>query len=285
VLIKEKGNNIETCINILFDRLKVTLSKKINKERKEYLYRRKNNQMIALNESLEEIISTKVNETRELFNQLLKILMNDIAKYMKRRIKSAELTSAIRRGRFTLQELLDELYLLIYDRIYDIPRDPLKSNIWLYRLADDFLDRKLNEIKFEKENFERLESLVEAEYASMEESFTVDADEEIIPMEELDGYEQMANMYAVSDFFVDEDENSLLDEITLKVNQEQIHQIIERELSKLPLLKRTILDLYLLSQMTIGEISSIKNISEAEVESIIDEVSKDLKLKLYSVLK
>jgi ribosome-associated translation inhibitor RaiA/DNA-directed RNA polymerase specialized sigma24 family protein len=284
ILIKEKGNDIEASIHKLIDRLKVALSRKIHKERKEYLYRRKSIQLMALNDSLNEIISIKENETRDLFNQLLKMLLNDIAKYMKRRIKSAEMTSAIKRGKFKLQELLDELYLIIYERIYDIPRDGLKSNIWLYQQADELLERKFNELRFEKENFERLESLVEAEYESLEESFTVDAEEEIIPMEEQDGYEQIADTYVAHDLFVGEDENSLLDEITLKVNQAQIHGIIEMELSKLPLLKRTIMDLYLINQMTIDEISSIKNISGAEVESVLDEVCSDLKLKLISML-
>ncbi len=44
------------------------------------------------------------------------------------------------------------------------------------------------------------------------------------------------------------------------------------------------MDLFLVNQMTVNEIASVKKIPEQEVECIIEQVSKDLKKKLISKL-
>jgi DNA-directed RNA polymerase specialized sigma subunit len=60
--------------------------------------------------------------------------------------------------------------------------------------------------------------------------------------------------------------------------------LIGKEVTKLPVKSRTIMDLFLVNQMTVNEIASVKKIPEQEVECIIEQVSKDLKKKLISKL-
>ena len=103
-------------------------------------------------------------------------------------------------------------------------------------------------------------------------------------MEDLDGYEELSQEYMANDLFLGDSESSILDEITLKLNQQQINDIIKKEINKLPLHKRTIIDLFLIDQMYIDEISSIKKVLNSEVEAVINEVSKDLERKLLSQL-
>lgn len=283
IYLKEKDQNIEAVIHSLFDRMKLTLSRKIHKERKEYLHRRKQRQYAAFIENLPELQELKKEETRPVFNQLLKIILNDVARYIRQRIKSAEMTTAVKRGRFKIQELLDELYMRIYDRIDSIPEDEIKVRTWLYHLADEILQEKFREIEFEDQHFEQLEKIVDAEYRSMEESFTADGEQEIIPLDEADGYEQMADWYSAEDLVYGEDEDTLLDELTLKLNQEEINTFMEKELAKLPLYKRTIMDLHLISQMSVDEIAEIKQISPTEVEAVLREVNADLIRKFTSL--
>jgi RNA polymerase sigma factor (sigma-70 family) len=276
IYLKEKGQNIEAVLHSLFDRMKLTLSRKIHKEKREYLYKRKTLQHAAFMENLPELQDLRKETTRPVFNQLLKIILNDVARYIRRRIKSAEMTTAVKRGRFKIQELLDELYMRIYDRIDSIPGDEIKTRAWLYHLADEILQEKFREIEFEDHHFEDLDKIVDAEYRSLEESFTIDGEQEIIPVEELDGFEQMEDLYSAEDLVYGEDENTLLDELTLKLNQEEIHTFIEKELAKLPLFKRTIMDLHLIGQMSVDEIAEIKQISPTEVEAVLREVNADL---------
>jgi len=74
-------------------------------------------------------------------------------------------------------------------------------------------------------------------------------------------------------------------DIMLTLNRDEINAIIQKELLYLPVIKRTILDLYLIEQFSVGEIASIKKLSEIEVEAIIREVTLSLKKKLVKTLE
>lgn len=284
VFVKEQGENTEAIIFSLFDKLRLQLSRKIHKERKNYLRRRRENRVSEFIGHFSELQESVKEKSMELSNQLLGIILKDISDYVQRRLKSAEMTSAIRKGKFKLQEILDEIYLIAYKKIPDIPEKALHNSAWIYHIADDYLEELFQEVKFEKKNIERLGDLVETEYQSDEETYIFNAENKIIPLEELDGYEELSELYMANDLFVSETENSLLDEITLKLNHQQIDEVIKKEINKLPMYKRTIIDLFLIDQMNIDEIASIKKLLNTEVEAVINEVSKDLKRKLISRL-
>jgi len=200
------------------------------------------------------------------------------------RFISAEITSAIKRGKYKLQEILDEIYIIAYNKIPDIPEKALHNTAWIYQIADEYLAELYQEVKFEKKNIKRLGNLVETDDASNQDIYTINTDKKIILLEDIDEYEELSQVYMANDLFVGDTENSILDEITLKLNQQQINDIIKKEINKLPLYKRTIIDLFLIDQMEIDEISSIKKALNSEVEAVINEVSKDLERKLLSQL-
>lgn len=284
VFVKEKCENTEAGIYSIFDRLKLALAKRIHKERKGFQRRRRENQIHAFKDHVSDFQQSKKEVTQDWTNHLLRILIEDMSNYVRRRIKTAEMTSAIKKGKFNLQELLNDIYVLAYENMPDIPEKTFSSHAWIYQICDEYLDAKLQELKFEKENLERFESLVEAEYELNKEYYAINADHVIIPLNELDGYEDLSDTYMAEDLFIGETENSLLNEITLKLNQQEIHKAIEKEIAKLPLFKRTIMDLYLIDQMTIEEISDIKRISLVETEAVIQEMNEELKQKLYRIL-
>jgi DNA-directed RNA polymerase specialized sigma24 family protein/ribosome-associated translation inhibitor RaiA len=283
VFVKEKGDKIEAVIHLVFDRLKVSLNRKINKERKEYLRRFRNRHNQIFNEYMPELQELQRTETRETFNELLKILLSDVARYVKRRITSAEMTTAIRRGKFKKQEILDEIYLYVYEHMSEIPADEGNNKIWLYRIADQIMEGKFKEIEFEEENLTRLADIVDAEYAGLEEEYTVDAEEEIIPVEEIDEYESHSDLGMATILYQD-DEESLLDDLTLKINKREINRLLEQEITKLPVSERTIMELYLINQMTVNEIAEIKRIPAPEIEKLTDRVGRDIKQKLADLL-
>ncbi len=285
VFIKQKGENLDALVYALFDRMKLTLSRKINQERKEYLYRRKHRQFEEFLGNLEELQELKKRKSKEVFDRLIKVISQDVAIYIRRRLKSAEMTTAVKRGKFKVQELMDELYLEVYDRIEEIPDQEAKIKSWLYQRADEMLTRKFREIEFEKKRFAQLDEFVEREYQSLVERFTVDAEREIVMEEDLEDPEQISDWYAADNLVYGEDENSLLDDITLNINQREIHMVIEKHLAKLPLFKRTVMDLYLINQMTAEEISEVKQISLTEVDAVIREVNQDLKRELSFLIR
>lgn len=284
VLINHTGQNLEAGIYLLFDRLRIALSKKLNKSRKEQIRHKRNIHTRSFCDNLPDLLELKGQGSDNLLKDLLVLLINDLAKYIRRRLKLAKMTSAVAKGKFKIQELLDDIYLIIHDRLDEIPKNDVESTLWLYRVADEYLADKFQELEFEKENFERIDNIVENEYKSLEEKYTVDAEFEIIPLEELDEYESHGVVYSVNDLQYNDEEENLLDDLILRLNEKDIHEIIEKELAKLPFFKRTIMDLYLVDQMTIQEISRIKDVSELAVEAVIREVNNQLKKKLSSLL-
>lgn len=285
VYVKQKGENLDALLYALFDRIRLTLSKKINQRRREYLYQRKDQQFRAFLDNLEELQELKRRETREVFDRLVRVISGDVATYIRRRLKSAEMTTAVKRGRFKVQELMDDLYLEVYERIEEVPEGEALIKTWLYRKADEILTAKFRELEFEHEHFAQLEDLVENEYRQMEERITVDADQEVVLEEELEEQDDMNERYAADNLIYGEDENSLLDEVTLKLHQDDIHRFIEKELRKWPVHKRTIMDLYLINQMTVEEIAEVKQFQVSEVESVIREVNQHLKRELAFLIR
>ena len=130
----------------------------------------------------------------------------------------------------------------------------------------------------------RLAEIVDAEYAGLDEEYTVDAEEEIIPLEEIDEYESHSDL-GMATFLYQEDEESLLDQLTLKINKQEINRLLEGEITKLPVSERTIMELYLINQMTVNEISEIKGIPVSEIEDLTDRVGRDIKQKLAFLMK
>ncbi len=280
IFVREQGRDLQATLGSLSDKMKLAIVKRSYRNKKNNSMDIREQQLLALKEYLSDLQEMKKNRTQDVFNQLLKRLLNEVARYIRRRIKAAEMTTAIKRGKFKIQELLDELYLRVYERAEDIPESPSDINHWLYQLADELLEELFQEIAFEKTHFKDLEKMVESEYRMLEEAYTVDGEEKIIPLEELDDHEGVYERYAADDLIFGEDENSLLDEITLQLNQKEIHLLIEKELAKLPVFKRTIMDLYLISQMSAEEIAELKGISSREAMAVIREVNQDLIKKL-----
>lgn len=285
VLVKQSGDHPEAIIHSLFDRLKPALSKRLHKYRNESRRHHRKLRMMSFNESLEELIGLKEDGSEELLKDLLKVLLNDLARYIRRRLRAAEMTTAISQGKIKMQELLDEIYLIVHDRLGEIPHDEIESKVWLFRVADEYLADKFEELEFENEHFASLEKFVEKEYQSLEQGFSVDAEFEIVPLEELDEYEDSRNVFSVNDFQFYKEDLDLQDEIALHLDKDAIHDIVDKELVKLPVLKRTIMELYLVEQMTVREIAGIKGISETAVEAVIREVNSHLKKKLSFLLR
>ncbi|MFW6275346.1 MAG: hypothetical protein ACOC2M_01780 [bacterium] len=284
VYLKERSSHIEAAIHRLFDKLKLVLTRKIQKEKKDYLYQRKRTRLKNFHENLQNLQDLRQEITKETFKKFTKILLHDVSRYIKRRIRTTELTTELKKGTFKIQDLLDELFLVVYDRFNEIPAEKDKITVWLYKKADEQINDKLKEYQFNNEKLVRLENVLGKELKSFDEQFTVDADEEIIPMEELEDFIPKPNDYSLYDLLFDENEDSLIEDLTLKLNQDKIQKIIHLQLAKLPEKERTVIDLFLIDQFAEEEIAEIKGLTKEEVRTIIEENIKQIKYSLSNSL-
>lgn len=284
IYLKEKETDIETGIYKLFDRLKLSLTRKIQKEKKDYLFRRKKNRLKNLHENIKNLQDLRQETTKETFKKFLEILLHDVSHYIERRIKTTEAVTELNKGSVKVEELLDELFLIVYDEFEEIPVEKEKITVWLYQKADELLDERLNDYQFNRDKLVRIETILEKELEAFDEQFTIDADEEIIPVEELDELIPKTDEHSIYELLFSEDEESLLEEITLKLNQDKIQKIIHLELAKLPVNERSILDLYLIDQLSEEEIAEIKNMAVNEIQDIINKNTNQIKQSLSKAL-
>lgn len=282
--LKEQDTNIEAAIYKLFDKLKLSITQKIHKEKRNYISRRKRTRLKNFQDNLEHLKDLSQEQTKDTFKKVLKILLNDISRYIKRRVKASELTTELKKGRLDENEILDELYLILFDNIDEIPADIKEINAWLYQKADELLNTKLKEYRISKEKLIGIDNLLKKEIQSFDEQFTADADEKIIPLEELDEFTPENGGYSIYELLFNENEESLIEEITLKIHQDKIQKIIQLELAKLPESVRSIMDLYLNDQLTDEEIAEIKKRPVEEIQKIITSKSSEIKQKLTSIL-
>jgi len=181
IFLKQQGHDLQSTLGALSDSMQLAIVKRNYRNKKNNSLEFKEQQLLALKEYLSDLQEMKKNRTQDVFNQLLKKLLKEVARYIRRRIKAAEMTTAIKRGKFKVQELLDELYLRVYERAEDIPESPSDINHWLYQLADELLQELFQEIEFEKSHFENLEKMVESEYRMQEERYTMDGKKKLCP--------------------------------------------------------------------------------------------------------
>ncbi len=283
VFSKERSSEILAMLDKLFERTKYKLKRKIRNQRQAYLQKKKEKEKSELKEHRQELEELRKPETRQSFNELVNILLGDVTRYMRQRLRSARMTTAIGQEDISLNDLLGELYLMIYERMDEMPADERQSRLWMYQLADELIDKHTGEGGFEEQKLNHLPDIVEDNYKDMQEDFTVDADQELTLVEELENHLEPKDQYNLYDLLYEEDEETMLDEIALQYNREEINSIIEKELAKLPVFKRTIMDLYLLSQMNIHEIAQIKGVSKEKVDEVITEVSQELRTRLISM--
>ncbi len=285
IYLKKSGKQMEPLLKALFDSMKLVFQRKSRVERRNEIQNRRVAKEKAFRDQISNLQDLKKAEKVSVFRTILHILSSDVATYIRRRLKSAELTTAVNRGKFKVQELLNELYISVYERLEEVPDEESSIVTWVYCLADELLEKKFREVEFEREYLSELDHLVEAEYGSLEESFTVDGDLEIVPLEELNDFPEPTDWYAADDLIYEEDEDSLLNKLTLQLHQRDIHRVMEKELAKLPLKERTIMDLYLIDQMSPQEIAEIKGIPRDEVEQVVRNVNIRLKKSLSILME
>ena len=109
VYVRETGSQPIDLATQLFQKIKRTVARQLKKERKEYLYKRKNRHISSISDYTEELEEIRSTKDQESFNQLLKRILPNIKDYVNRRVKMAELQRLIERREYKEDDLVDEI--------------------------------------------------------------------------------------------------------------------------------------------------------------------------------
>lgn len=223
----------------------------------------------------EDVLGPKEEELRKLasegksdefFREIIPLL-KPLRSYLKRRLRGTRLTQ---RANIPLNsvDMLDDVMLEAYEKFNRKPKR-LTLEQWLYRLANEELDRYVSKRRSTEKRRKSLETLTQTELRTLEEMpITADADGEVWFPEELDDSE-----YQALDFlppaFDDTPEQQL-------ERREQILEII-RALADLSDRERTVFELYVVEGFSKGAVARISGVPTDEVPRIAEKVKEHIR--------
>jgi DNA-directed RNA polymerase specialized sigma24 family protein len=275
----------------LLDQLSHEVKRQLVRERKEYLHKRKRRQAEKIQQQVDTLASHKKEDNKQGFTALLAESLPAIQQYVRRRLKMAHAFRLVRNQAISPQELVDEIYLRIFEQFNAKPDAAEQLLPWMYRIADEVLAEQLQEIDFER-NLTDLNKIVWAEISSLEENFTAEADGDLVMVDELD-IPTFNQAYYPAHTIIQEDagDNTPAEDgkaqaaLLEQLDERQAHQVISTTLANLPALQRSVFDLFWLEGMDPAEISFIKQISVQEVEALLADTRRLMAEKLVSLAK
>ena len=164
--------------------------------------------------------------------------------------------------------MLDDVALEAYEKFNRKPKR-LTLEQWLYRLANEELDRYVSKGRPTEKRRKTLETLTQTELRTLEEMpITADADGEVWFPEELDDSEYQAVEF-LPPAFDDTPEQQL-------ERRELIVEII-RTLAKLSERERTVFELYVVEAFSKGAVARISGVPTDEVPRIAEKVKEHIR--------
>jgi RNA polymerase sigma factor (sigma-70 family) len=210
--------------------------------------------------------SNKSQDREKFFEQVIPLL-NPLKSYIKRRLRIAYLDLQIRTPVYTSGDILDRIVLRAYEE-YPKKPDNLTLEQWLYRIANEDLEKYLHKRKSTDARRRSLETLQQKELSTLEEQpITADADGEPWLPEDLDDSEiPPREVDAPAD--ADDPEKQL-------ERDEEVSQIV-RALSHVPERDRIVFELFAVERFSKEEVAKIYDVPPDEVPRIADKVREQL---------
>jgi RNA polymerase sigma factor (sigma-70 family) len=208
----------------------------------------------------------------EFFRQITPLL-NSLKSYIKRRLRIAYLDLQIRTPVYTSGDILDEVVLRAYANYEQRPEE-LTLEHWLYRIANEVLEKRLNRQASTDTRRKSLEDLTASELRTPQERITADAEGEVILVEDLDDSEYQQSGY-VPLSSSDDDPEKILE------RKERLFQILHA-LSRVPQEDRIAFELFAVEGFSKEEVAKILNVSPEAVEEIVKRVKTEVAQELQS---
>ncbi len=211
---------------------------------------------------------------RKDFNNRVLSIVHHLHPYVKQRLYIAESVGVLRKNLFSSNDIVNECIIKLHDQNYHIDAEAQDLKLELFKIVDLYLDEL-----FEKESVHKktisTNMLLKEELDQLQESYTIDADQDYMMLEQLDdiSYHQNDEDYEI---FVFDDHNSkILNVMDLEAeSQLKTRQLVGKFYHWLPYRVANIVDLYTFGKLNFYEISKVKQIQAGRVEKILKEVKK-----------
>jgi RNA polymerase sigma factor (sigma-70 family) len=179
----------------------------------------------------------------------------------------------IRTPVYTSGDILDEIVLRAYANYEQKPTD-LTLEQWLYRIANEVLQKRLHRQASIDRRRKSFEDLTKSELRNLEEPITADAEGEVMLVEDLDDSEYQQSGFIPPATSVDDPEKIL-------ERKEHLLQILHA-LSRVPERDRIVFELFAIEGFSKQEVATILDIPPEEVEGIVETVRTEVLRELRS---
>lgn len=229
---------------------------------------------------LTELKKAKTTRDELRFKKLMNKMLPALRNYIARRLNLAHSTGLIDKHGIVPEEVIDVVYLTLYDHFEHAPTNTSDLETWVYQMVDEVLNNQLKEKAFENEHLVYLQGIEELELSGLEEKYSSDAEGELIMDEELDDVSYQQRLYNPADFIQDTQTLESIESQLSEYDEIKLHDEIQRRLIAIPEEERTIFDLFWIVGLSMKQIARIKNITVPQVEDILKRVGAHIRKKL-----
>jgi len=201
------------------------------------------------------------NKFKEFYAEISKYI-SELENFTKLKIKIAENEGAIEKGFYTVNDILDDVYLQVFQDYDEFNEQSMRKILFRKTIS------KLNEIKkteSKPENTIAINSILKEELDLLQENYSVDAGGDFIPEEELDDISYHQKDFKPTHFIL----NDVLED-----------QLIGKVFKNFPANTGPILELHVFGNQNPSEISEILGIEKPKVNLIINTFLKEFKEKI-----
>lgn len=272
LIASTQSDNPVAAVNNLMDNLVLQIQKELPRIRKEHLFKRKRH-VNRIGELLAKMEESKA-ESIESFNKTIVSFIPTLKSYILNYLIEQGLN---KKSELTIPELINEIYLMLYNNITERPTDDTRFLGWVFSETKKWLDNYLVQSANTNRKQIDIHSLAMQELSSLEQKFTMDADGELVMFEDLDDIsyfnEQMTQQDEKGEYG-----NLLLTE----ENISGLNDTVQKVLKSIDPKAKLIYEMYWFNDMTEQEIAATMGWQLGEVLQTIKTISKQIVSSLKS---
>lgn len=232
---------------------------------------------IQITRTFSSLVRLKNKGERSAFYEVLLEILPQVKKYVNRRLEAAIHQGHFSKGKYKADDIVDQLFIEVYDSIEGVKNES-EFNSWLFKKTNQLLEDTIIEEGFDDYFFKNIDDYSKGELDSMVEKFSTDGDGDLVMLEELDDQSYRSNESFLNHVFVENNEKELVNKLDKELTEKDLRNHISMIMTKLPLGMRNVFDLYTSEQFSIAEIADITKNSVEEVQQLLEDAQKRIKL-------
>ena len=226
-----------------------------------------------------QLIEYRKQDDRDKFNDLMDILLPEIKEYAENWLVRAEKAHHIKKGQYTVEDFMGELYIATYDHIEEAYEDK-RLYVWMLGKINQIMEDKIVDDNFDSTFFKSINEYVDQEQSSMDERLTVNDEGEVVLEDSLDDTmndkADKKYRYTVDEAFVNHDDNDIIENLNKHLKPEEVDTAVRKIIQSSTLQEKSIIDLYIVHSLSIVEISEVTKIESKDVQIVISQLQQSI---------